>query len=78
MKKYLWWVAAAVCLYLVYVAVSLYLLPPVTTLKDRKLNLTIQVKDWQGKYHQRDPDGADPARDEMGGHPGRGLLLLQA
>jgi len=51
MKKYLRWGAAAVLLYLCYVAVSLYLLPPVTTLKNRKLNLTIQVKDWQGKYH---------------------------
>ena len=51
MKKYLCWGAAALLLYLCYVAVSLYLLPPVTALKDRKLNLTIQVKDWQGKYH---------------------------
>jgi monofunctional biosynthetic peptidoglycan transglycosylase len=51
MKKYLWWAIGALFLYLVYVAVSLYLLPPVELLKDRKVNLTIQVKDWQGEYH---------------------------
>lgn len=50
-KKYLLWGATAFTLYLIYVAVSLYLLPPVTKLKNRKLNLTIQVKDWQGNYH---------------------------
>jgi len=50
-KKYLVWGAIAFTLYLCYVAISLYLLPPVTELKNRKLNLTIQVKDWQGKYH---------------------------
>ena len=50
-KKYLLWGAIAFTLYLAYVAVSLYRLPPVTALKNKKLNLTIQVKDWQGKYH---------------------------
>ena len=50
-KKYLVWGAIAFTLYLCYVAISLYLLPPVTELKNKKLNLTIQVKDWQGKYH---------------------------
>ena len=51
MKKYLLWSLAAILCYLAYVAVSLYLMPPVAELKDRKLNLTIQVKDWHGDYH---------------------------
>lgn len=50
MKKYLKWGAAALVLYVVYVAVSLYLLPPVAELKNRKTNVTIQVKDWHGDY----------------------------
>jgi monofunctional biosynthetic peptidoglycan transglycosylase len=50
-KKYLLWTLAALLCYLAYVAVSLYLMPPVAELKDRKLNLTIQVKDWHGAYH---------------------------
>ncbi|MCM0081019.1 transglycosylase domain-containing protein [Geomonas sp. Red32] len=51
MKKYFWWGVAAVALYIVYVGVSLFFLPPVETLKDRKTNVTIQVKDWHGDYH---------------------------
>lgn len=51
MKKYLWWILGAVSLYFCYLAVSLYLLPPVEQLKDAKVNMTIQVKDWQGEYH---------------------------
>jgi monofunctional biosynthetic peptidoglycan transglycosylase len=51
MKKYLLWGLGAVFLYALYVAVSLYLLPPVAQLRDRKLNLSIQVKDWHGVYH---------------------------
>ncbi|HBG04120.1 MAG: transglycosylase [Geobacteraceae bacterium GWC2_58_44] len=51
MRKYLWWGTGAVVVYLVYLAVSLYLLPPVDQLKDRRVNLTIQVKDWHGDYH---------------------------
>ena len=50
-KKYLVWGAVAFTIYLCYVAVSLYLLPPVTELRNKRLNLTIQVKDWHGKYH---------------------------
>jgi len=50
-KKYLLWGALALVAYLAYVVVSLYLLPPVAELKNRKTNLTIQVKDWQGDYH---------------------------
>ena len=38
-------------LYALYIAVSLYLMPPVAQLRDRKANLYIQVKDWHGEYH---------------------------
>ncbi|MSM39695.1 MAG: transglycosylase [Geobacter sp.] len=38
-------------LYAGYIIVSLALLPPVAELKNRKSSMTIQVKDWQGKYH---------------------------
>ena len=51
MKRYLGWTIALLVLYALYLAVSLYLLPPVAQLKDRKANLTIQVKDWHGDYH---------------------------
>jgi len=50
-KKYLIWGGALCALYLVYVVISLFFLPPVTALKDKKMNMTIQVKDWQGNYH---------------------------
>jgi monofunctional glycosyltransferase len=51
MSKYLKWGGAALLAYLVYVASSLYLMPPVSGLRDRDLNLSIQVKDWHGDYH---------------------------
>jgi len=51
MKKFLGLAAGVFLLYLLYLAVSLYLLPPVEQLKDRTANLTIQVKDWHGGYH---------------------------
>jgi len=38
-------------LYLGYIGISLALLPPVAGLADKKQNLTIQVRDWQGKEH---------------------------
>jgi monofunctional biosynthetic peptidoglycan transglycosylase len=38
-------------LYAAYIGVALYRLPPVAGLADRKMNLTIQVKDWQGRPH---------------------------
>lgn len=50
MKKYLIGGILLFITYLVYIAVSLSLLPPVADLKNRKLTMTIQVKDWQGKY----------------------------
>ena len=51
MKKYFFWALGALVLYVLYLAVSLYLMPPVTQLRDRKTNLSIQVKDWHGHYH---------------------------
>lgn len=40
-----------VVVYAAYIAVSLMSLPPVDGLKDRNMNMTIQVKDWHGEYH---------------------------
>lgn len=40
-----------VLLYFTYIGISLVLLPPVASLADKKLNLSIQVRDWQGKEH---------------------------
>ncbi len=37
--------------YLLYIGVTLALLPPVSDLADRKYNTNIQVKDWKGNYH---------------------------
>lgn len=51
MKKILMWGFVALFAYIAYVVVSIALLPPVADLKNRKSNITIQVKDWQGKYH---------------------------
>jgi monofunctional biosynthetic peptidoglycan transglycosylase len=49
------WLAAVVFAGIVlgaaWIGVMLYRLPPVAGLADRKMNLTIQVKDWQGKLH---------------------------
>lgn len=39
-------------LYLGYIGSSLALLPPVARLADTKQNLTIQVRDWQGREHE--------------------------
>jgi len=51
MKKILWSLLAVLSLYLAYVAISLYLMPPVSELGDRNTSLTIQVKDWHGDFH---------------------------
>lgn len=49
------WLAAivlgAIALYSVYIGIALYRLPSVASLVDRRMNLVIQVKDWQGKLH---------------------------
>jgi monofunctional biosynthetic peptidoglycan transglycosylase len=53
--KVLKWLAAVViggiALYAIYIGMALYSLPSVTALTDRRMNLTVQVKDWQGKQH---------------------------
>jgi monofunctional glycosyltransferase len=51
MKKFIWWGVAVVVIYVVYVVVSISMLPPVEQLKDRSTNVTIQVKDWHGDFH---------------------------
>lgn len=51
MKKFLFFVLAVVVIYTGYIAFSLLSLPPVETLKDRKMNMTIKVKDWKGEFH---------------------------
>jgi monofunctional biosynthetic peptidoglycan transglycosylase len=38
-------------LYLGYIGVSLMFLPSVEGLKNRRMSMQIQVRDWQGKYH---------------------------
>jgi monofunctional glycosyltransferase len=43
--------AGAIVLYLAWIAIALYRLPPVSDLAERKMSLTIQVKDWKGKLH---------------------------
>ena len=53
--KVLKWLAAIIlgclALYAVYIGASLYRLPSVAALADRTMNMTIQVRDWQGKLH---------------------------
>ena len=41
----------AILLYAAWLGVTLFRLPPVAGLVDPKMNLTIQVKDWQGRLH---------------------------
>jgi monofunctional biosynthetic peptidoglycan transglycosylase len=49
------WIGAialgVIAIYAAYIGVSLLRLPSVERLADRTMNLTIQVKDWKGKYH---------------------------
>lgn len=51
MKRTIRFFLLAAVAYLVYIGVSLALMPPVSGLADKKFSTTIQVKDWQGKYH---------------------------
>ncbi len=51
MKKLILTIVLVVIGYLVYVGVSLVLMPPVSDLADKKYTTTIQVKDWQGDFH---------------------------
>jgi monofunctional biosynthetic peptidoglycan transglycosylase len=51
MKKSLLYISLAITAYLAYIGISLALAPPVADLADKKFSTTIQVKDWQGGYH---------------------------
>jgi len=51
MKKLILAIAGIFIIYLGYIVVSLALLPPIADLANRKANVSIQVKDWQGAYH---------------------------
>ncbi|MBT0893408.1 transglycosylase domain-containing protein [Geobacter hydrogenophilus] len=51
MKKLLYLAIGAVVAYCAYIAISLMFLPSVEELKNRRTNMTIQVKDWHGDYH---------------------------
>ncbi|CAG0968347.1 monofunctional glycosyltransferase [Geobacteraceae bacterium] len=50
-KKLLYLAIGAVVIYGAYIAVSLMFLPSVEELKNRRMNMTIQVRDWHGEYH---------------------------
>jgi monofunctional glycosyltransferase len=51
MRKLFLYICLAVTAYLVYIGISLALMPPVSDLADKKFSTTIQVRDWQGEYH---------------------------
>jgi len=51
MKKICFAVTGIILLYAAYIGISLFFLPSVEGLKNRRTTMTIQVKDWQGKYH---------------------------
>lgn len=51
MKKLLKIAIGIVFLYAAYIGVSLLFLPSVDSLKDRKMNMTIRVRDWKGNFH---------------------------
>jgi monofunctional biosynthetic peptidoglycan transglycosylase len=53
--KIIRWLTALVlgglALYVAYIAIALYRLPPLAALADRTTNMDIQVADWQGQLH---------------------------
>ncbi|MBL0225797.1 MAG: monofunctional biosynthetic peptidoglycan transglycosylase [Geobacteraceae bacterium] len=51
MKKIILYALLVSIAYLAYIAISLAMKPPVSVLADKKFSTTIQVRDWQGKYH---------------------------
>ena len=51
MKKMLLIVLGLAIIYAAYIGISLMLMPPMADLQNRKINMSIQVKDWHGKYH---------------------------
>jgi monofunctional biosynthetic peptidoglycan transglycosylase len=50
-KKIILLVVGLVVLFAAYIGLSLLSLPSVDTLKNRRMSMTIQVKDWKGNYH---------------------------
>ncbi|HEX9023656.1 MAG TPA: transglycosylase domain-containing protein [Geobacteraceae bacterium] len=51
LKKILLIIVGIIVLYAAYIGVSLFILPSVAGLANRKASVTIQVKDWKGDYH---------------------------
>jgi len=51
MKRFILYIALAVACYLIYIALSLSMMPPVSELANRKFTMEVQVKDWHGNYH---------------------------
>lgn len=51
MKKLLLLVVAVIVCYTAYIVISLQSLPPVESVKNRRANITIQVKDWNDQFH---------------------------
>ena len=51
---------SCIALYVIYIGMALYRLPSVSALADRRMNLTIQVRDWQGKLHPFDVGPRNP------------------
>jgi monofunctional glycosyltransferase len=51
LRKIILAIIAIVLLYTAYICVSLQFLPSVADLANRRFSMTIQVKDWKGKYH---------------------------
>ncbi len=51
MKKIILYMLVAVIGYLLYIGISLALMPPVAGLADKTFSTTVQVKDWQGDFH---------------------------
>lgn len=85
MKKPLLYIFLIISGYLLYIGISLTLMPPVADLADKRFSKAIQVKDWQGptticgrtEEPLLGPVGANPGRDEVGGEYCGGLKLLQ-
>jgi len=51
LKKAMIVIGGIILLYAVYIGISLFFLPSVEELKNRRTVMTIQVRDWQGKSH---------------------------
>jgi len=51
MKKVLIAAISLLFIYTAYIAVTIFLLPPISNLKDPKMSIPIQVKDWHGEHH---------------------------